>query len=69
MKRIIEDPCQIIIAPDQYIPKGSELVEAYETKDEIIVIFNEKELPDGHNCDVMGCTSLSHVKYRFRKGF
>ena len=55
------------------IPPGAHLVEAYETADEIIVCGeppNEYEDPGdtfGHNCDAMGCSSVSHVLYRFQK--
>ena len=46
------------------IPKGADLIEAYETASEIAVIGTP--LPE-HNCDVMGCGSMCHVKYRFKK--
>jgi hypothetical protein len=62
------------------IPEGARLVEAYETDHEIIVLGEPPDEPDGlsdeemskwyekaHNCDQMGCTTLSHVMYRFFK--
>ncbi len=63
-----------------FIPVGAKLVEAYETETEIIVCGvppdEPEDLTDGeyrkwyetsHNCDAMGCSSLSHVIYRFSK--
>lgn len=57
---------------DSNIPKGCKQVEAYETSRQIVVlgIPTDEKGPDGeslHNCDVMGCSSVSHVKYRFNK--
>ena len=50
------------------IPNGAKLVEAYETKSAIVVMFTGKEeIPDSHNCDEMGCGTFSHVKYIFTK--
>jgi hypothetical protein len=62
------------------IPKGARLVEAYETDTEIIVCGDPPPEPEGlteaeyavycetsHNCDAMGCATLSHVIYRFSK--
>lgn len=52
------------------IPGGAKLVEAYETEQEIIVLGDPPHSDDeesGHNCDWMGCGTLSHVLYRFRK--
>lgn len=46
------------------IPRGSKLVEAYETATQIVVCG---EPPAAHNCDAMGCGTLSHVIYRFEK--
>jgi hypothetical protein len=50
-----------------FIPKNGKLVEAYETENEIIVIGEPKENDESHNCDWMGCSTLSHVLYRFSK--
>lgn len=33
-------------------------------KGELIITGSPKEDDDAHNCDVMGCTSVSHVLYR-----
>jgi hypothetical protein len=62
------------------IPNGAALVEAYETAHEIIVCGQPPDEPEGlteeqfaewyetaHNCDAMGCGTLSHVIYRFPK--
>lgn len=49
------------------IPKGAKLVEAYETEKEIIICGEPEENDESHNCDQMGCSSVSHVLYRFKK--
>jgi hypothetical protein len=62
------------------IPKGGKLVEAYETANEIIVLGDPEDEPEGlsesaynewcergHNCDAMGCPTIGHVMYRFVK--
>lgn len=59
----LEEWCEIRVRKD-LIPQSSILVEAYLTKNEIVVIGEPKE-DDDHNCDVMGCGTLSHVIYRF----
>lgn len=69
-----------ITVPKSCIPAGGELIEAYETEKEIIVLGNPPDEPEGltdeqmsdwyesaHNCDEMGCGTLSHVMYRFSK--
>lgn len=49
------------------IPAGAVLRECYETDTEIIVCGMLSDDDESHNCDEMGCTSISHVLYRFRK--
>ena len=46
------------------IPAGARLVEAYETDKEVIVI-GEPNGDRNHDCDQMGCTTFSHVMFRF----
>lgn len=71
---------QTIRVPTDCIPKSGRLVEAYETASQIIVCGDPPDEPEGlteaeytawyetaHNCDAMGCGSLSHVIYRFEK--
>ena len=73
MDVIPEDKFQIIKIPVSCIPEGGELVEAYKYKNQIIVCgdppydegLSEEENDDAHNCDAMGCGTLSHVLYRF----
>ena len=60
-----QDTYQEIKIPERMIPKGSELVECYMTDKEIIVIGMPNSDDESHNCDEMGCGSLSHVIYRF----
>lgn len=40
---------------------------AIETDHRVYVLFGNEEIPESHNCDAMGCTSVSHVKYVFTK--
>jgi transcriptional regulator with XRE-family HTH domain len=48
------------------IPDGATLVEAYLTDREIIVMGRPPEDGD-HNCDAMGCGSISHVLIRIQR--
>ena len=57
-----------ISVPVAAIPKGAQLVEAYETATEIIVCGWPDTDDESHDCDAMGCSSVSHVLHRFRKG-
>jgi hypothetical protein len=41
--------------------------ECVETETEIIVLGQPDTDDEEHNCDCMGCSSVSHVLYRFRK--
>ena len=50
-----------------FIPKSGKLVEAYETDTEYIICGSPDENDEDHNCDVMGCSSVSHVVRRFPK--
>lgn len=59
----LEEWCEIRVRKDM-IPKGATLVEAYLTERELVVIGQPKEDDDNHNCDAMGCGTLSHVLYR-----
>jgi len=38
-----------------------------DTKDEFIVINDIDDLPEDHDCDVMGCSSIFCIQYRFSK--
>jgi hypothetical protein len=71
---------ETIKVPKMCIPEGAKLVEAYETAHEIIVCGEPEPEPEGladeeygrwyetaHNCDAMGCGTLSHVIYRLTK--
>jgi len=51
--------------PDEFIPEIAELIEAYKTPKEIIVI-GEPDWVEDHNCDEMGCGTLSHVIFRLK---
>jgi hypothetical protein len=79
-RRTSED-YEVVRVPKDCIPEGARLVEAYETATEVVVCGDPPPEPEGldeeqyvayyqtaHNCDLMGCGTLSHVVYRFRKG-
>lgn len=72
MRYECDSPGQILFMPAHVIPKSAKLVEAYETETEIVIVGDipdDSHLPEDqqHNCDMMGCTTLSHVRYRFKK--
>ncbi len=53
--------------PMWMVPKGAMFRECWETDTEIIVVGWPEDDDESHNCDVMGCSSVSHVLYRFQK--
>lgn len=59
----LEEWAEVRVRKD-LIPKGAKLVEAYLTEREVIVMGCPEEDDESHNCDAMGCGSLSHVLYR-----
>lgn len=59
----LEEWVEIRVRRD-FIPKGAKLVEAYLTPREVIVMGWPGEDDETHNCDAMGCGTLSHVLYR-----
>jgi hypothetical protein len=52
--------------PQEVMKRQMKLV-AIETTDYVFVCYGNEEVPEGHNCDHMGCSSLYHVKYKFKK--
>ena len=67
--RIMRGAEAVVDVPLWFIPRGAQFRECYETADEIVVCGEPPpaENDDSHNCDEMGCTTLSHVLYRFPK--
>jgi len=49
------------------IPKGCHLVECYANSHEYIIIGQPRSDDENHNCDEMGCSTVSHVIARFKK--
>ena len=49
------------------LPADAVLRECYETDTEIVVCGVPRENDKSHNCDEMGCSSINHVLYRFKK--
>ena len=45
--------------------KELEHVQVYAAGDEVVITGFPDEDDESHNCDVMGCSSVSHVLYRF----
>lgn len=62
-----EQHYQVISVHNDDIPKGAKLVECYETEKEIIVVGSPQSDDPEHNCDALGCSTLSHVLHRFDK--
>lgn len=58
---------EIVMAAKDQIPDGCHLVECYETEKNYVVIGNPEPNDEAHNCDFMGCSTLSHVIARFPK--
>lgn len=63
---------EILMIPKYLIPKGAKLCECYETPTQFVVIGKPNDCkdendPSYHNCDAMGCSSISHVIARFSK--
>jgi hypothetical protein len=46
-------------------PPGARLVEAYMTDREVVVMGDPDPDDETHDCDAMGCGTMSHVAARF----
>lgn len=46
------------------IPVGYRKIEAYTNGKEIVAVEWPESEDENHNCDALGCSSVSHVKYR-----
>lgn len=57
----------LMIFSTRTIPDGAQFRECYETEKEIIVLGLPEQDDENHNCDEMGCSTGSHVLYRFKK--
>jgi len=44
-------------------PENAQMRECYETENEIVILG--EPLDDDHDCDLMGCSTCFHVRYRF----
>lgn len=62
-KYFTEKDCQTISIPNEFIPEKAELIEAYRTKTEFIILGDPEDIKE-HNCDEMGCGTLTHVIFR-----
>ena len=53
--------------PKLDVPAGTKLAECYETDKEYIILGQPDSDDESHNCDAMGCGTMSHVLVRVRK--
>ena len=63
---------EILMVDKLSIPAGTKLAECYETETEWVVVGepwhgDDENDPRYHNCDAMGCCTLSHVVARIHK--
>jgi len=63
--QIIKDGKVLVHVPLWNFPKTGQLRECYETDNEIVILG--EPLNNEHDCDVMGCSTCFHVRYRFPK--
>lgn len=61
------DLYQTIEVAKSDIPNGAKLIECYETDKEYIILGSP--INEEHNCDEMGCSTVSHVRMRISKKF
>lgn len=57
----------ILRVPRDLVPEGATLAECYETEKEYVVMGPPRADDEGHDCDAMGCGTLSHVVARIKK--
>ncbi len=65
---IFNENDMILAVPRLAIPKGAELCECYQTEKEWIIVGMPAQDDEGHDCDAMGCSTLSHVVARIPRG-
>lgn len=63
IKAYFESEWMILRVPRYSVPEGAQLAECYQTAKEWIIMGQPSE-SDDHNCDEMGCGTLSHVLVR-----
>lgn len=63
----LKETHEILVVEKRGIPKGAKLIEAYETAREFVIMGWPEPDDENHNCDAMGCGTLSHVVARFPK--
>lgn len=69
MAQYFNEEHMILRVPRSCVPEGALLAECYETTNQFIIIGTVESDDEEHNCDVMGCGTLSHVIARIpRKG-
>lgn len=62
-----QEKYHILEVEKSQVPKDAKLIECYETDKEYIILGSP--LNEEHNCDEMGCSTVSHVRMRISKKF
>jgi hypothetical protein len=62
-----QEKYHILEVEKSQVPNGAKLIECYETDKEYIILGSP--LNEEHNCDEMGCSTVSHVRMRISKKF
>ena len=57
----------VLRVPRLAVPDGAQLAECYETATEFVIVGTPDADNEEHNCDAMGCGTLSHVLHRIKK--
>jgi hypothetical protein len=65
--KILQEDHQIVVVEKLYIPKNAKLLECYETESSYIIMGFPENGDESHDCDEMGCGSLTHVLIRISK--
>jgi hypothetical protein len=63
----LNDEWMILRVPRLAVPDGAQLAECYETEKEFVIVGMPDADDEEHDCDAMGCGTLSHVLHRIKK--
>jgi hypothetical protein len=65
--QVLKNGTPLAVIDARFIPDGATFRECYETVSEFIVCGQPRDDDETHDCDVMGCSSVSHVLCRLNK--